>query len=101
MSFAIVNISGSQLKLELNKIYSINRVNSKNIGDIISLNQGCMLFTEEKGIEFNPSLSVKLEVLKHFRGKKIQILKFRRRKHHMKAMGHRSDLTLVKVNRIV
>lgn len=36
----------------------------------------------------------------HGRGKKIRIIKFRRRKHHMKQMGHRQHFTQVKITGI-
>ena len=34
------------------------------------------------------------------RGKKIEIIKFRRRKHHMKRQGHRQDYTEVEITAI-
>lgn len=36
-------------------------------------------------------------VMSHGRDKKVKILKFKRRKHHMKRMGHRQDHTIVKI----
>ncbi|MFE8072827.1 50S ribosomal protein L21 [Marinobacteraceae bacterium S3BR75-40.1] len=43
---------------------------------------------------------VKAEVVSHGRGDKIQIIKFRRRKHHMKRQGHRQWYTEVKITGI-
>lgn len=40
-------------------------------------------------------------VISHGRGAKVKILKFRRRKHHMKRMGHRQWFTEVKITGIV
>lgn len=40
------------------------------------------------------------EVVEHGRGDKIRIIKFRRRKHHMKRMGHRQNYTAVKITQI-
>jgi len=37
------------------------------------------------------------EVIEQARDKKIKILKFKRRKHHMKRMGHRQYITKVKI----
>ncbi len=45
-------------------------------------------------------VTVEAEVLKDGRGKKVHILKFRRRKHHMKQMGHRQSFTEIKITRI-
>jgi large subunit ribosomal protein L21 len=36
----------------------------------------------------------------HGRGEKITIIKFRRRKHHRKQMGHRQDFTEVEITGI-
>ncbi|MCH8499310.1 MAG: 50S ribosomal protein L21 [Marinobacter sp.] len=43
---------------------------------------------------------VTAEVLGHGRGEKIHIIKFRRRKHHMKRQGHRQWFTEVKITGI-
>ena len=39
-------------------------------------------------------------VKSHGRGKKVEIIKFRRRKHHMKRMGHRQNYTEVEITGI-
>lgn len=43
---------------------------------------------------------VTAEVVGHGRGKKIRIIKFRRRKHHMKQMGHRQYYTEIRITGI-
>ena len=43
---------------------------------------------------------VSAEVVSHGRGKKVRIMKFKRRKHHMKQMGHRQWYTEVKITGI-
>jgi large subunit ribosomal protein L21 len=43
---------------------------------------------------------VSATVMSHGRDKKVKILKFKRRKHHMKRMGHRQDHTIVKIDTI-
>jgi large subunit ribosomal protein L21 len=40
-------------------------------------------------------------IVEHGRGEKIRILKFKRRKHHMKRMGHRQDFTRIEITGIV
>jgi len=39
-------------------------------------------------------------VVEHGRGDKVKILKFKRRKHHMKRMGHRQYYTLLEITGI-
>lgn len=43
---------------------------------------------------------VTAEVVAHGRGEKVKIIKFRRRKHHMKRQGHRQWFTEVKITDI-
>lgn len=43
---------------------------------------------------------VTAEVVSHGRGDKVTIIKFRRRKHHMKRQGHRQWYTEVKITGI-
>ena len=43
---------------------------------------------------------VTAEVVGHGRHEKVRILKFKRRKHHMKKMGHRQWFTEVKITGI-
>lgn len=43
---------------------------------------------------------VQAEVVTHGRGDKVRIIKFRRRKHHRKQMGHRQYFTEVKITGI-
>ena len=52
------------------------------------------------GSPFIDKASVTAEVLSQGRHKKIKIIKFRRRKHHMKQMGHRQNYTQVKITAI-
>ncbi|MGB0893648.1 MAG: 50S ribosomal protein L21 [Parashewanella sp.] len=40
------------------------------------------------------------EVVSHGRGEKVRIVKFKRRKHHEKQMGHRQWFTEVKITAI-
>jgi large subunit ribosomal protein L21 len=44
--------------------------------------------------------TVSAEVASHGRGKKVEIIKFRRRKHHRKQMGHRQSYTELKITGI-
>ena len=47
-----------------------------------------------------PGASVSATIKSHGRGDKIRIVKFRRRKHHRKQMGHRQHFTEVEITGI-
>ena len=46
------------------------------------------------------SAKVSAEVVAHGRAKKVEIIKFRRRKHHQKRTGHRQNFTQVEIQSI-
>jgi len=52
------------------------------------------------GTPFIAKALVKADVMDHGRHKKVRIIKFRRRKHHMKQMGHRQYYTQIKITAI-
>lgn len=52
------------------------------------------------GVPYVDGGKVSAEVVTHGRGKKIKIVKFRRRKHSRKQMGHRQWFTEVKITAI-
>ena len=54
----------------------------------------------EVGAPYVKGAKVIAEVLDQGRAKKINIIKFKRRKHHMKRMGHRQNYTEVKITDI-
>ena len=59
------------------------------------------MFVNDKNMTFGSpflnNISVKLKVVKHFKDKKIDVIKFKRRKNYIKRMGHRQNYTIVKV----
>jgi len=52
------------------------------------------------GTPFVTGSKVTAVVKSHGRGKKVHIIKFRRRKHHMKQMGHRQSYTELEITGI-
>jgi len=54
----------------------------------------------EVGAPYVAGGAVRATVLEHGRGKKIRIVKFRRRKHYQKVTGHRQNFTELRVTEI-
>lgn len=57
--------------------------------------------TAKIGTPYLQGWSVQAEVVGHGRHKKVNIIKFKRRKHHMKRMGHRQWYTKLKITQII
>ena len=73
------------------------------VGQEISFDEVLMLSDGDKitcGTPLIKNAVVKAEVVEHGRHKKIRIIKFRRRKHYMRRMGHRKNYTQVKITAI-
>ena len=72
-------------------------------GDAIEFDQVLMLADGANSKIGTPVVEggkVSAKVLSHGRGKKVEIIKFRRRKHHMKRQGHRQNYTEVEITGI-
>jgi large subunit ribosomal protein L21 len=69
-------------------------------GDEIELDQVLMITDGDEvtiGAPLVEGSVIKAKVLSHGRGDKIRIIKFRRRKHHKKQMGHRQWFTELEI----
>ncbi|MBL4866771.1 MAG: 50S ribosomal protein L21 [Pseudomonadales bacterium] len=87
-------IEGESLKLELLEVEP---------GAAVDFDKVLMVANGEDikiGAPFVDGGKVSAEVLGHGRHDKIRIVKFRRRKHHRKQMGHRQWYTEVKITSI-
>jgi large subunit ribosomal protein L21 len=85
---------GDTLKLEtlpedIDSTFNFDKVLMVGEGDQIKL-----------GRPYIDGCKVSATVVSQGRHKKIHIVKFRRRKHHMKRQGHRQNYTEVKILRI-
>ncbi len=101
--YAVIKSGGQQHKAEIGRSFKVNLIKQQP-GDVIEISDVLMLSSADAvtlGTPFVSGAKVVLDVIEHGRDKKIKILKFRRRKHHMKRMGHRQWFTLVRVKEII
>lgn len=100
--YAVVKTGGKQYRVSQGdklKVESIKADEGESItlGDILMVGEGDNVTI---GDPLVANASVDAKVLSHGRGKKIQIMKFRRRKHHRKQMGHRQNYTELEITGI-
>lgn len=85
---------GSKLKVEKLLVEPENTFEFENI----------LLLSDENdviiGQPYIEGAKVSAKVIEQGRDKKIKILKFKRRKHHMKRMGHRQSYTALEITNI-
>ncbi len=101
-NYAIVEASGTQVWLEENRYYDLDRIHA-NINETISLEK-VLLLNDGDGLKigkpFVENANVKLKILSHRRGKKIIVYKMRPKKKTRRKNGHRQELTRVVVESI-
>tara|TARA_B100000963_G_scaffold351682_1_gene363639 strand:- start:3986 stop:4312 length:327 start_codon:yes stop_codon:yes gene_type:complete len=106
--YAIVKSGGKQYKVKAGDIIRIERVPNR-VGDEIVFDKVLLKAGNSDegaksalviGDPFIEGATVKGRVLEQGRDKKIKILKFRRRKHSMKGMGHRQAYSEIEIESI-
>ncbi|CAD83616.1 50S ribosomal subunit protein L21 [Candidatus Blochmanniella floridana] len=100
--YAVFQIGSKQYYVRTGQVIFIDRV-KLDIGNQIEFNQ-VLLIRDMKNIYIgNPFIQngkIIADILDHSLGKKIRIVKFRRRKHFRKFQGHRQCMTKIKVVKI-
>ena len=100
--YAVFKTGGKQYKASTGDIVRVEKLPADS-GESIELNEVLMVADGEDIRVGAPTLDggkITAEIVGHGRGEKIRIIKFRRRKHHMKQMGHRQHYTEIKITGI-
>jgi large subunit ribosomal protein L21 len=100
--YAVIKTGGKQYRVKEGDVLKLELL-SADVGNEVNFSEVLMLADGDEltcGTPLVDSAAVKAEVLAHGRHKKVKIIKFRRRKHHMKRMGHRQYYTQVKITAI-
>lgn len=102
MMYAVIKTGGKQYRVKEGDILRVEQL-STEVGSTVEFPEVLMIMENDKfhvGTPLLKKASVNAEVIAHGRHKKIKIIKFRRRKHHMKQMGHRQNFTQIKITAI-
>ena len=100
--YAIFETGGQQHRVVPGETLKVQLLNAVP-GDAIEFSNVMLLSKDGEtkvGAPFVDGSKISAEVVAHGRHKKIKVLKFRRRKHHMKQMGHRQWFTEIKIKEI-
>jgi large subunit ribosomal protein L21 len=100
--YAVITSGSKQFRVTEGQTLKLGKMPAE-VGDTINFDNVLMIANGDDikiGAPFVKGGKVVASVVSHGRHDKIQILKFRRRKHHMKRMGHRQDYTEVKITTI-
>ena len=100
--YAVVKTGGKQYKLAQGDICRVEKLDAEE-GASVELDKVLMVADGDSiniGSPFIEGGKVTAVVKAHGRAKKVEIMKFRRRKHHQKKTGHRQYFTEIEVTGI-
>ena len=100
--YAVVESGGKQHRVIEGETLKVEKLDLAT-GESLTIDQVLMVGEGESvkiGAPYVAGSSVTAEVVSHGRHEKVTIVKFRRRKHHRKQMGHRQWYTELKVTSI-
>ena len=100
--YAVIQTGGKQYRVEPGERIQIERI-PQPVGGEVSF-QAVLLAGAGNQVQIGsptlPGASVTAEVLEHKRGKKVVAYKKRRREGYEKLIGHRQELSIVKIKEI-
>jgi len=95
--FAVVEIAGKQYKVTPNAQVRVDLLES-NEGDQLKVNKVLLVAdgsNTEIGMPYLSGKTLNATVLKHEKGDKVRIFKFRPKKRYRKSQGHRQKYTIL------
>ena len=102
MSYAVIKTGGKQYRVQQGDVLRVELLDAEE-GANVSFDQVLLVGSGDSvnvGVPTVASATVSATVRRHGRADKIRIIKFRRRKHHKKQMGHRQHFTEVEITGI-
>jgi len=100
--YAVIQTGGKQYRVAEGDSLKVEKI-AAEAGASVELDKVLMVADGEDVKVGKPYLdggTVTARVKAHGRGKKVKIIKFRRRKHHMKRQGHRQWFTELEITGI-
>lgn len=100
--YAVIQTGGKQYRVEEGTTLKIEKL-ELGTGDSVEFDKVLMVQSDSEtkiGQPYVESGKVTAEVVSQGRHKKVKIIKFKRRKHHMKQMGHRQYFTEIQITGI-
>lgn len=100
--YAVISTGGKQYRVEEGDVLRVEKLNAEE-GATVDLDQVLMVGAGDDvtvGTPYIKGNKVTAEVRAHGRGDKIEVIKFHRRKHHRKQMGHRQSYTELVIKKI-
>jgi large subunit ribosomal protein L21 len=100
--YAVVKTGGTHHRVEVGDVLDIQKLNA-DVGETVEFDEIVMV-SGESGVTIGQPVvdgaKVVATVTEQFRGPKLTIFKYKRKKRYRRKTGHRQDLTRVKIDAI-
>lgn len=101
--YAIIKTGGKQYRISPGDVLRVERLPGER-GDEVILDQ-VLLVTDGDTVQIGqplvPNATVRTEILRQGKGKKVLIFKKKRRKNYRRKQGHRQLFTALQINEII
>lgn len=98
-SYAIFQTGGKQYQALVGKTIAVEKLDVKE-GETVNFDKVLLRKLGENKIEIGQpylNTSIKATIVKHIKGPKVIVFKFKRRKKYRRKLGHRQPYTIVRV----
>ena len=100
--YAVIKTGGKQYRVSQGDTLRVEKLDAGE-GESVEFDRVLMVGAGDDvriGAPYVDGIRVTARVKSHGRGDKVEIIKMKRRKHHMKRMGHRQHYTEVEITGI-
>jgi len=100
--YAVIRSGGKQYRVCPGQRLKVEKL-SADQGQVVHFDEVLLVSNGQESQVGTPLVSnakVSAEIIEHGRKKKVNIIKFKRRKHHLKRQGHRQQYTAIQVTGI-
>ena len=100
--YAVIKSGGKQYRVQEGQTLKLEKIEVAT-GETIEFDEVLLVADGDDvniGAPFISGAKVSAEIVSHGRGDKVKIVKFKRRKHHQKQMGHRQAYTEIEITGI-
>lgn len=99
--YAIVSTGGKQYKVATDDVLNVEKIEGE-VGakielPVLFLNDGKKIITDPAKLA---KAKVTAEIVEQFKGEKVLVFKFHKRKRYRRTQGHRQQLTRIKITKV-
>lgn len=99
--YAIIKTGGKQYKVAPGDALNVEKLEGE-VGDKVALEAICVVNGQEVEADPAKAASTKVEavILEQFKADKVVVFKFKKRKNYKRTIGHRQQLTRIKITAV-